>query len=155
MYAIRSYYDTYGRPVVQYRGHLMPLVTIDDNMSLKGEGRQAVLVFSEGERSMGLAVDEIVDIVEDKLTVELDADIEGIIGTAVINGKATDVIDAGSYLVKAFGDWFGDETGKANLKKARKTVLMLDDSAFFRNLTVPMLSVITSYSIHYTKLYED
>ncbi len=131
---------TYGRPVVQYRGHLMPLVTIDDNMSLKGEGRQAVLVFSEGERSMGLAVDEIVDIVEDKLTVELDADIEGIIGTAVINGKATDVIDAGSYLVKAFGDWFGDETGKANLKKARKTVLMLDDSAFFRNLTVPMLS---------------
>ncbi|MGC2855852.1 chemotaxis protein CheW [Novispirillum sp. DQ9] len=134
---------SYGRPVVQYRGQLMPLIAINDSYAMNSEGRQQVLVFSDRERSMGLVVDEIVDIVEDRLKVELRADVQGLIGTAIIGDKATDVIDTGYYLTRAFGDWFGSheaapEPGK--LGRAR-TVLLVDDSPFFRNLLTPLLSV--------------
>src|SRR5262245_66482817 len=48
-----------GRPLVQYRGQLMPLVPANDDVRVKTSGTQPVLVFSDDERSMGLVVDEI------------------------------------------------------------------------------------------------
>ncbi|MGD9639372.1 MAG: chemotaxis protein CheW [Alphaproteobacteria bacterium] len=131
---------SYGKPVVQYRGKLMPIVSFAGEFRLKEKGRQPVLVFADNERSMGLMVDEIVDIVEDKMKVELKADKEGIIGTAVIKGKATDVIDIGYYLTKAFGDWFG--AGKEGVKSLTygKKILVIDDSDFFLNLIRPLIS---------------
>ncbi|MFC1673433.1 chemotaxis protein CheW [Pseudomonadota bacterium] len=132
---------SHGEHMVQYRGQLMPLVPFDDSHQWKGEGRQAVLVFTEQDRSMGLVVDEIVDIVEDRLKVEITADRQGLIGSAVIDGRATDVIDAGFYLTKAFPDWFGGSTENAGGMIAGKNALLVDDSPFFRNLLAPILSV--------------
>ncbi|MFM8613772.1 MAG: hypothetical protein ACKOC9_03445, partial [Alphaproteobacteria bacterium] len=43
-----------GTPVVQYRGQLMPMVPIAGHWEAPESGRQAVLVFTEGQRSMGL-----------------------------------------------------------------------------------------------------
>jgi two-component system chemotaxis sensor kinase CheA len=131
---------SYGKPVVQYRGELMPLIGVDGMMGMKTEGRQPVLVFSDRERSMGLMVDEIVDIVEEHLKVELKAEQMGVIGTAVLNGKATDIIDTGYYLTQAFGDWFGSLDGDSNESSIGRRVLMVDDSPFFRNLLSPLLS---------------
>jgi two-component system chemotaxis sensor kinase CheA len=130
--------ESNGKPVVQYRGKLMPLVTIDPSYQLKKEGRQPVLVFSDRDRSMGLVVDEILDIVEEHLAVELAAERAGYIGSAIVAGKATDVIDAGYFLTLAFEDWFqpapeGEEGGKR--------ILVVDDSPFFRNLLAPLLAV--------------
>ena len=45
----------------------MPLVYINDGDQHKLEGTQPMLVFSDSGRSMGLVVDEIVDIVEDSI----------------------------------------------------------------------------------------
>src|SRR3546814_12041110 len=84
----------------------MPLIPMDQQAELRREGRQPVLVFTDGNRSMGLVVDEIVDIVEDRINVEVRPDSPALMGSAVIAGKATDVIDAGHYLTQAFGDWF-------------------------------------------------
>ena len=56
-----------GRPMVQYRGHLMPLVTVSDDYKLKEDGRQPVLVFSDHSKTMGLVVDEIIEIIVDLL----------------------------------------------------------------------------------------
>ena len=131
---------SHGEHMVQYRGQLMPLIPFNTNHQWKTEGRQAVLVFSEKDRSMGLVVDDIVDIVEDRLKVEISSNYEGLIGSAVIDGHATDVIDAGFYLTKAFSDWFGSGEGEgANIHGKR--ALLVDDSPFFRNLLSPILSV--------------
>ena len=75
-----------GRMVVQYRGRLMPLVKIDDQAEMQSDGRQPILVFTDQDRSMGLVVDEIVDIVEDRLNVELAAARDGLLGTSVVAG---------------------------------------------------------------------
>ena len=45
--------------------------------SVKREGAQPLLVFSDGGRSMGLVVDEIVDIVEDRLDIQVGSDTPG------------------------------------------------------------------------------
>ena len=133
---------TNGKPVTQYRGKLMPLVSIVTAGPIPADGRQPILVFSDQNRSMGLLVDEIVDIVEDNLNIELGSERPGLIGSAIVAGKATDLVDAGYYLMQAFDDWFGTaQDAEFGGTERVKRVLLVDDSPFFRNLLTPLLSV--------------
>ena len=119
-----------GKPVLQYRGQLMPLVTIEASVQAKKEGRQPILVFADGTRTMGLLVDEIVDIVEERMNVQLGTDRTGLLGGAIIAGKATEVIDAGHYLTRAFDNWFAKDRQRQEGTKADvKRVLLVDDFA--------------------------
>jgi two-component system chemotaxis sensor kinase CheA len=128
-----------NRDLVQYRGKLMPLIYIDDHLTHKDEGLQPILVFADETHSMGLVVDEIVDIVEDRLTIEISSEKNGIVGSAVIKGKATEVIDVGYYLPKAFDDWL-EKRDIPNPVQRELKLLLVDDSAFFRNLLSPLLA---------------
>jgi two-component system chemotaxis sensor kinase CheA len=125
-----------GRYMVQYREQLMPLVQMA-GVSVQASGTQPILVFADDRRSMGLVVDEIIDIVEERLNIEVAGSQEGILGSAVIKGQATEVIDVGHFLPMAFADWF---TRKEMLPSASaQSVLLVDDSAFFRNMLAPVL----------------
>ncbi|WP_068313536.1 hybrid sensor histidine kinase/response regulator [Polycladidibacter hongkongensis] len=126
-----------GRDLVQYRGGLMPLVYVNEEAGHRDEGSQPMLVFSDSGRSMGLVVDEIVDIVDDRLNVEVVSECPGVLGSAIIKGKATEVLDLGHYLPLAFDDWFMRKQIDA-VDTSRK-VLFLDDSSFFRNMLTPVL----------------
>jgi len=127
-----------GAKVVQYRGQLMPLVTVSPEVTFRSEGRQPVVVFTDEDRSMGLVVDEIMDIVEDQMSLELGSAQPGVMGSAVIAGKATEVIDVAHYMGLVHGDWHKSH-GAAGGDHSR--VLLVDDSPFFRNLLAPLLSV--------------
>ena len=126
-----------GRHMVQYRGHLMPLVTMDEGTRVKDEGAQPLLVFTDGVRSMALVVDEIIDIVEDRLDIEVAGNSPGVLGSAIIKGQATEIIDVGHFLPIAFEDWFRRKEHTAASKK--RSVLLVDDSPFFRNMLSPVL----------------
>ena len=126
-----------GRHLVQYRGQLMPLVRLKDEFPLRTEGTQPLLVFSDRGRSMGLAVDEIVDIVEDRLDIEVPGEAPGSLGCAVIRGQATEVVDVGYFLPLAFQDWF--RRNDAPVSGGPKSLLLVDDSAFFRDMLGPVL----------------
>ena len=125
-----------GRHMVQYRDQLMPLVQMD-GVSIATEGAQPILVFSDDGRSMGLVVDEIIDIVEERLNIEVASTHEGILGSAVIKGQATEVIDVGHFLPMAFADWFSRKEMRPSA--SAQSVLLVDDSAFFRNMLAPVL----------------
>ncbi len=56
---------------------------------------------------MALLVDEIVDIVETQLEIELASARPGVIGTAVIQQQATEVVDLAHFLPLAFEDGLG------------------------------------------------
>jgi two-component system chemotaxis sensor kinase CheA len=127
---------SHGRPVVQYRGALMPLVPMGEGWTTPpAGGRQAVLVFNDGGHAMGLAVDEILDVVEERLKIESGQDRPGYLGTAVIAGRATEVIDCAWWLRQAGEGWFGGRREAAH----RARLLVVEDSAFFRNMLVPVL----------------
>jgi two-component system, chemotaxis family, sensor kinase CheA len=126
-----------GASVTQYRGKLMPLVPLGANLDT-AKPRQSVLVFNDGDRSMGLMVDEIIDVIEDHLNIELSGARPGLLGTAVIGGSATDVIDTGHWLTLAWRDWFHGSAQMADRPKTRR-VLVVEDSNFFRQLLTPIL----------------
>ena len=142
-----------GQPVTQYRGRLMPLVPFSGAIN-PDAARYAVLVFTDGdnsggpgrdggqERCMGLLVDEIIDVVEDRLNIELSGARPGLLGTAVIAGRATEVIDIGFWLTQASQDWFRrpDRAAGQDGSQGRADILVVDDSDFFRQLLVPTLA---------------
>jgi two-component system, chemotaxis family, sensor kinase CheA len=133
--------------MIQYRGKLMPLIAYNDAVSLHDQKTKPVLVFTERDRSMGLIVDEIVDITEQYIDLQADSHAQGILGSTIINGQATELVDVNHYLRTVFKDFFknhGDDPflsphGVAGSRKRR--VLLIDDSPFFRNMLTPLLSV--------------
>jgi two-component system chemotaxis sensor kinase CheA len=125
-----------GRYMVQYRDQLMPLVEME-GVSVRRDGVQPILVFADDGRAMGLVVDEIVDIVEERLNIEVASSRDGILGSAVIKGQATEVIDVGHFLPMAFADWFSRKEMRPSMQA--QSVLLVDDSAFFRNMLAPVL----------------
>lgn len=136
-----------GSPVTQYRGRLMRLVAMQDELHLE-RGEHPVLVFTDQsgqagtELCMGLVVEEIVDVVDEHLHIELDGVGDGILGTAIIAGHATDVIDTSFWLTRAQPDWFSQSGPMASSGEdggARKRILVVEDSDFFRQMIVPVL----------------
>jgi two-component system chemotaxis sensor kinase CheA len=126
-----------GRHMVQYRGQLMPLVRVNDDVQIRREGAQPLLVFSDGGRSMGLVVDQIVDIVEENLHIQVGSDCAGVLGSAVVRGHATEILDVGHFLPLAYEDWF--QRKDAHAGHLARTLLFVDDSPFFRNMLTPVL----------------
>ncbi|NIX74995.1 hybrid sensor histidine kinase/response regulator [Microvirga terricola] len=133
-----------GRPLVQYRGRLMPLVASDETMEIRRDGQQALVVFSDGDTSMGLAVEEIVDIVEGKLDIELIAERSDLIGSAVVRGRATEIVNIAHYLPLVHETWARSTASRSD---AAATVLLVDDSAFFRDMLTPVLKA-SGYKVH-------
>jgi two-component system chemotaxis sensor kinase CheA len=95
-----------------------------------------VLVLGEGGHPVGLAVDEIIDIVEDRLTIEIGTDQPGIAGSAIVGGRAAEIVDVSHYLARDMGKCL---IGKDNSALAAR-VLLVDDSRFFRDMLAPLLS---------------
>jgi two-component system chemotaxis sensor kinase CheA len=86
-----------SREVVQYRGKILPLVRLANLLGVYGEddGRDTVnvVVYSEGDRSVALVVDRIVDIAEDAVTARREVEEDGLVGTAVIQQRVTELLD--------------------------------------------------------------
>lgn len=125
---------SHGRPVIQYRGDLMRLINMDPNYEMPKEGGQDVLVFASNNELMGLIVEEITDIVKAPMPKKLSSSKEGFLGSMVINGKTSDVVDISYYFTEISGvkvHNFDDD------EKAKTKILLVDDSPFFRKF-IPM-----------------
>jgi two-component system chemotaxis sensor kinase CheA len=123
-----------GHTLVQYRGELMPIVPADPYAPIATTGVQPVLVFTYNGLAAGLAVDKIVDIVDEALDIEMAADRAGLLGVAVLKGKATEVLDVSHYLSLALTNW--DDPG---VNKPAKHIVLVERNPFFRNLLSPLL----------------
>ncbi|HET6146315.1 MAG TPA: chemotaxis protein CheA [Polyangia bacterium] len=91
--------------VVQYRDRILPLVDIVDLVDGGSGGGLAgqdplelndtihVVVYNEGQRSVGVVVGQIVDIVDDAIDLSPGAGRGGLSGCAVIQQKVTELIN--------------------------------------------------------------
>lgn len=90
-----------GRPVVQYRGHILPLVWLGDTLGL-GANHQLdtlqVIVYERNDSQIGFIVDAISDVVNEVLDIQRPSEILGVRGSAVINGIVTDVLDVDAVI---------------------------------------------------------
>jgi two-component system chemotaxis sensor kinase CheA len=126
------------RVLLHYRDRLTPIVPVAGSV-IRSEGVQPLVIVSDGDLTIGLAVDAIVDIVEEALEVELQASADlGVIGSALVRGRATDVIDLAYYLPKADPGWMA---GRRSEEKAAGDALLLlvEPSSFLREMLSPVL----------------
>jgi two-component system chemotaxis sensor kinase CheA len=87
-----------GRDVIQYRGQIMPLVPLCKVLSGREEANSSsemvqVVVYTNKDRSYGLVVDRILDIVEETVVVQGLRPRRGVLGSAVIQEKVTELLD--------------------------------------------------------------
>ena len=101
-----------SREVVQYRGQILPLVRLSHLLGAYGEEPEgdnvSVVVYSEGGRSVALVVDRIVDIAENSTTARRDAEEDGLVGTAVIQQRVTELLDVRRAILAADPNFYSD-----------------------------------------------
>jgi len=96
-----------GRGVVQYRGAIMPLINVAEMLgdhrarararrihrAAAATAKTQVVVFTHRGQNVGLMVEQIVDIVQESVQLDQSAAREGVLGTAVIKEKVTELLD--------------------------------------------------------------
>src|SRR5208283_1736796 len=125
-----------GCQVVQYRNRILPLVPLRAVLESGGPDRDQtpdpvqVIVFNNGDRSVGLVVDQILDVAEEAVTVRQKSSRKGLLGSAVVGKRVTDFLDLNQVIHAATESWFQGKGGSGN----SKNILVAEGSAFSRGL---------------------
>jgi two-component system chemotaxis sensor kinase CheA len=125
-----------GCEVVQYRNRILPLVSLRAVLESGGyDGGDAadpvqVVVFNDGERSLGVVVDQILDVAEETVTVRQKSARRSLLGSAVVGKRVTDFLDLHQVIRAANENWFAGAAGSA----IPRTVLVAEASALSRGL---------------------
>lgn len=94
--------------VVQYRGEILPLVPVAEvlgGVDQREGGPAQVIVAHTGESRAGLIVTRILDIVDDHVEVEPNGSDRGLLGSAVVQGRVTDLLDTNALFQTAGAGW--------------------------------------------------
>jgi two-component system chemotaxis sensor kinase CheA len=91
-----------GTPAVQYRKRIMPLVDVAESLGAAstddpGPTVQTV-VHAAGDRNVGLLVEQILDVVEERVQIHPGPRRHGLLGTAIIKEKITDLLDVATLV---------------------------------------------------------
>ena len=91
-----------GHEVIQYREQIMPLVRLARGAGLCRRRANSellqVIVYSSSGRSVGLVVDEILDIADQAAAVQQIRQVKTCKGAAVIQQRVTDLLDVPALL---------------------------------------------------------
>ena len=81
-----------------YRGQILPLIRVADHVAGRVTPDEPsdilqVVVYAEQGRSYGLVVSQINDIVNESVTIKRASASQGILGSAVVQDRVTDLLD--------------------------------------------------------------
>jgi two-component system chemotaxis sensor kinase CheA len=119
-----------GRLMVLLQDRLMPIVPISSEMDMTKPAYPVLVVATDG-RAIGLMTDEIVDIIEEKLEIQLASSNSALVGSAEIRGEAVELIDVSHFIRLAEAD-----KGIATPQR----VLFAADDQMLRDMLCPALS---------------
>jgi len=124
-----------GGQVVQYRNRILPLVSLRAVLEPGAPEQDTapdplqVVVLNDGDRSVGMIVDQILDIAEDVVTVRQKSNRKGLLGSGVVGKRVTDFLDL-NQVIQASESWVQGTGGIGSDKR----ILVADSSAFSRGL---------------------
>ncbi len=93
-----------NREVVQYRGAILPMVRLDRHLGAYSESDREILeviVYADHGRSVAIVVEEILDIVDGEDAVRSDIDDLGLLGSAVLGDRVTELLDVRAAILAA------------------------------------------------------
>jgi two-component system, chemotaxis family, sensor kinase CheA len=132
-----------GGHVMQYRDRILPLVVLRSVLEpsapadFESLDPVPVVVFNEGDQSIGVVVDQIVDVTEESVTVRQETHRKGLLGSAVIGKYVTDFLDLGAVLEASKENW---RHSNRNTRQTQ-TLLVAGKSSFSRGLMRGMLEM--------------
>jgi chemotaxis protein histidine kinase CheA len=111
-----------GRDVVQYRGQILPLIHLssvlhDRREQPRGSAPSApeaenekiqVVVYTDQGRSVGLVVDRILDIAQEKVKTQKRTGRQGTLGSMVVQGRVTELLDLKGIIQTADPNFFSE-----------------------------------------------
>lgn len=135
-----------GAHVLQYRDRLMPLTSVQGFLEFEPGAQKSVLVFQQGHEYIGLVVDEIIDVIEDKLDIKMNTSTGGSYGSMVIAEHTTDLLDIDYFIQQICPNWHSmldDEMTGSSQQNANHdmTVCFIDHCTLYRNLITPLLEL--------------
>jgi len=124
--------STGGKRSVQYRGGSLPLLTLDQVAKVGATQEQSsyfLIVFAVNGKEIALQTSQIIDVLEaganfDEVTFRQP----GILGSAIMNGSTTLLVDLYGIVKVAAPEWLGSPK-KRDSNKVK--VLIADDSPFY------------------------
>jgi len=125
-----------GGRVVQYRNRILPLVSLRAVLEPGAPGNDVladpvqVVVFNDGDHSIGMVVDQILDVAEEAVTVRQRSGRKGLLGSAVVGKRVTDFLDLNEVIHASEGNWIHG----ADANATRKTILVAESSTFSRGM---------------------
>jgi len=127
------------REVLQYRGDVVQVIRLDSVLEVESkpdsEQVPCLIVANQGRR-LCIQVDQIIDIVKQELEIHLESNEPYFVGTAVVEGRSTEVLDIFEVIKKMAPNWFD---GSGDRRKRAQKILYVEDAVFFRNLVIPLL----------------
>jgi len=144
------------RDVLEYRGTSLPILTLEHMIRAVPRDeieRVYVAVFNVGHSEVGLIVPQICDIREIPATPDKGILEEpGVVGSVVVEGKTTRVLDLHHLAYLSFPEWMASEppqetrapqvvpeVSEAPVMPATKAILLAEDSEFFRKRVAGLL----------------
>ncbi len=92
-----------------------------------------VLLLQDGEDHIALAVEEVIDVIPEALTVEFANGRPGALGVGGVRGAATEILDPNFFLDRR------KRRRLLDLSSKRKSILLIEPDAFFRNMMMHAL----------------
>jgi two-component system chemotaxis sensor kinase CheA len=124
-----------GRRYMQYRGGTLRLLALEEvaHVAPREEAETlSVLVFTTGGKEVGLMVSRIIDVLEADVTFDsVTFRQPGILGSAVLMGRTTLLVDLFGLVAAALPDWVVTPERVVTKLGAQPTVLIVEDSHFF------------------------
>ncbi len=132
--------DVGGRRVMQYRGGSLSLVSIDEVamvQPLADRDDLLVIVFNLAGKDIGLLAIGPIDAIEVAADVDdMTLKQTGIMGSSIINGHTTMLVDIFEIVQTINPEWFADHALSETVAVEEgevPTILIVEDSNFFRN----------------------
>jgi two-component system, chemotaxis family, sensor kinase CheA len=124
-----------GECLIRDDGRRIPLIDIEGR-SFAGQSARLLtaLVLERGDDSLGLIVDEIVDVVEEELNIEFPGSPCGVLGGAVLRGETIEILDP-----LLLFDRQKNTRELVSTKAEGAAVLVLEPAAFFQKMIAEVL----------------
>lgn len=122
-----------GTYVMAYRDSLLPVIPATAEIA-RDRAAYPILIISGAGQSMGLLVEEIVDVTDEYLDLQRESAAAHILGSIQLRGSVVEFLDV-TYFMK-----LACPAALARGVNQRLKILLVDDKAFFRDMLAPILA---------------
>jgi two-component system chemotaxis sensor kinase CheA len=118
--------------VLAHEGRLLPVVPACSGMVLD-KPIYSILTFAGAGQAIALMVEEILDIVDERISLQLSGGPAGTIGSINLGDRVVELLDITYFIAKA------NPIALTRGVNHRPTLLLVDDKPFFRDMLAPVL----------------